>query len=164
MGLSNPSRPGSGSGAKGAALKATVRTTSSQAFWISVEAREDAPLFLETKGKNSAPTLLGAAVFTAWRNLGEGRPALVTDAFALGPRSFQGILRIKSATDAPTLATALRLFKALSARALSVPEADAGFPGASALWKRGYSEKALTTLKQVVDARAALKKAGAVRK
>jgi hypothetical protein len=154
MGISNPSRPKG----KAAALKA-ARPGASQAFWISVEARDDAPPFLDGKGSASAPTLLGAAVFTAWRNLGEGRPALVTDAFALGSHSFQGILRIKPGPDSPTLSTALRLFKALSARALSVPEADAGFPGASALWKRGYREKALTTLKQVVDARAAVKKA-----
>jgi hypothetical protein len=169
MDTSNPSRPrGSDpkgangpSGSKGIALKAKGRAAVSQAFWVSLESRDDAPPFTQIKGGEKVLTPLGAAVYAAWRSLGDGRPSLVTDAFAIGPHSFQGILRIKDAPDAPALPTALRLFKTLSARSASPVDRDedAARSPASALWKKGYAEKALSTLKQVVDARAALKKA-----
>lgn len=150
MGTSQPSRS---RGQRAAQARAATL-----AFMVSLAAREDASPFTEpAKSGEPAPNARGRLLAECWMGLGEGRPFLETDAFALGPRSLQGILRLKTgAPQALDLPAAVRLFKVLSARYLARLSGTSA-RGAAGLWKKGYVETPLATLKQVVEARAALK-------
>lgn len=154
MGTSQPSRSRGKRAAK--AQGATL------AFKVSIAAREDASPFTEpARAGEALPNARGRLLAECWRGLGEGRPYLETDACALGPRSLQGILRLKAGVpQALDLPAAIRLFKVMSAQSLA-NLSGAPARGAAGLWKKGYVETPLATLKQVVEARAALKAAGA---
>lgn len=169
MDTSNPSRPKG----KIAGLEVQNRARASQAYWVSLTSKEGAPPFAIPTKDGLALTDHGRALAEFWIALGEDRPSLASDDMAIGPRSIQGILRIKSSgADPLTLTEAVRLFKAGSARALAAvgrpkPRASKAATGdnppvtsgaAPAIWKKGYSERELQTLKQVVEARAALKR------
>lgn len=169
MDTSNPSRP------KGKIVgpPGQIRTRSTQSYWVNLTSKEDAPPFAILRKDGLTLTPHGRALAEFWTALGDGRPSLASDDMIIGPRSIQGILRIKShGTDPLTLPEAVRLFKAGSARALAAinrPKPRASKPSAGdnppvtsgaapAIWKRGYSERELMTLKQIVEARAALKR------
>lgn len=129
-----------------------------ETYWVSLAAKEEAPPFAETGegGKPPALTEKGRMLAACWRNLGKGRPSLETDALSIGPRLVQGILRIRPGGEDPlTLSGAVRLFKVLSTHSLA-----GGSAPASTVWKKGYAERPLATLKQVVEARGALKSRG----
>jgi hypothetical protein len=164
MGVSNPSRPKDK--AAGPRAKAPVRPP--DAYWISLSIREEAPPLAEEKGGRLVPTGSGRIVAECWRNLGEGRRALLTDVIFLEPHGIQGILRVKSSgRDGIGLADAVRLFKAVTARTLARAEdlrnrrAGGNLPvpplRPAPLWKRGYGEKSLTGPSQIAAARKALK-------
>lgn len=149
MDTSNPSRPEG----KRTSPRADARAAD-RAYRVSFSLAEDAPPLARVKDGATALTEAGRKVEECWRSLGEGRPYLEPVAVSIGPRTVQGILRLKPAHPlALSLPATARLFKVLSARAL----AGAGHRSAGGIWKKGFTEKPLDTLKQVVDARAALK-------
>ena len=155
MGTSNPSRPKG----KRAGSKAESRTA--LVFRVSLAAREDAPPFLENRAGKAVLTDRGRLVAECWRGLGDGRPSLEPDEISIGPRTVDVILRLKDSGQTPlSLPAAIRLFKATASRALAGSSASAPKPAGS-IWQKGYKEKRLTTLKQVVEARAALRKSNA---
>lgn len=152
MDTSNPSRPKD----KRASAKADAREPS-QAYWVAFSLREEADPLAENRGGGTWLTERGRMIEACWRSLGEGRPYLEPDSVSIGPRTVQGILRLKPGhPQALTLFAAARLFKLLSARALTGGENGSVNPSSPGMWKRGFTEKPLDTLKQVVDARAAL--------
>lgn len=163
MDTSNPSRPKGSRAAEGQA-----RSRKASTHLVSLALSKDAPPLVEIKGGETVITGPGRILSETWRSLGEGRPYLETDTFALGPRSLRGILRLKSGDPlALALPAAIRLFKLLAARAIAnsvgkpgsagkANNAEVTLRGAGAIWRRGYAEKPLATLKQVVEARKSL--------
>lgn len=151
MDTSHPSRPeGRQASAKAGARRAA------QAYWVSFSLRDEAVPLVRMDGGESVLTEGGRKVAECWRALGEGRPFLEPDAVSIGPRTVQGILRLMPGhLQAQELIAAARLFKALSARALAGDRPARA--SAAGIWKKGFAERPLDTLKQVVDARAALK-------
>ena len=151
MDTSKPSRPEG----ERASAQADARGVS-QAYWVSFALREEAAPLARIKAGTPVLTGAGRKVADCWRSLGEGRPWLEPEELSIGPRSVQGILRLDPGHPrAVTLSAAARLFKALSARLLA--EAGEGAAQAAGIWKKGFTEKPLESLKQVVDARAAFK-------
>lgn len=151
MGTSNPSRP------KG--IRAAGRAGSGKAsvHLVTLTLDGDAGPLLEAMGGAIVPTAAGRAVSEAWRTLGKGRPGIETDAYAMDARSLRGILRLP-ADDSAALPAAIRLFKVTAARAVRTARQDIGDEAfeSAGMWKRGYAERRLATLKQVVEARKSL--------
>lgn len=151
MGTSNPSRP------KGAQAAGRTGSGKASVHLVTLTLDGDAGPLVETRGGEAVPTAAGLAVSEAWRTLGKGRPGIEPDAFALEPRSLRGILRLP-ADDPSALSSAIRLFKATAARAVRAARQGAGEKAfeSAGMWKRGYAERTLATLKQIVDARKSL--------
>ncbi len=151
MGTSNPSRP------KGIRAAGRAGSGKVSVHLVTLTLDGDSGPLVETRGGASVPTPDGRAVSEAWRALGKGRPGVETDAFALDASSLRGILRLP-ADDPSALSAAIRLFKVTAARAVRAARQGAGMEEfeAAGMWKRGYAERTLATLKQVVEARKSL--------
>jgi hypothetical protein len=164
MDASNPSNPNP----RRNTLRRRRRERGTEAYWISLAAREDCAPFAENRKGAIVPNASGKALAAAWRELRKRHASLVGDIMAVGPHSLHGILFISHrGTENLTLPEAVRLFKAISGRKLlqlapadetpprgRLDEAIARVP---ALWKRGYTERPLHGPKELASARKALK-------
>jgi hypothetical protein len=150
------------------------------AYWISLSARDDAEPFGSARGGGIVLNARGKALAAAWRELGGLREGVEADAVLIGPRSLEGILLL--AGKAPgDLGSVLRVFKVISSLRLAqlgktaalrntgVTEGKAaarkapaaGRKAPTALWKKGYAERALADAAALAKARQAMKGAQA---
>lgn len=145
-------------------------TSLRDAYWVSLNAREDAAPFGVSRGGETVLNARGKALAAAWRELGDLREGVEPDAVQIGPRGLEGILLLpgKSAGTS-ALGVVLRLFKVISSlrlaqlgktarlRNTTVTGDGAAAKTPAPLWKRGYAEKSLADAAALAKARKALK-------
>jgi hypothetical protein len=146
------------------------RTAARDAYLVSLSARDDAEPFGSARGGETALNARGKALAAAWRELGDLREGVQTDAVRIGPLRLEGILILSGKTaGASVLGAVLRFFKVISSlrlaqlgktarlRNAAVTGAKAAAKAPAPLWKRGYAEKGLADPAALAKARKALK-------
>jgi hypothetical protein len=149
MDTSYPSRP---TGPQARLLRKPL-SPEKDAYFVCFTAKEDARPFGTTRGRETLLNERGEALKDCWNELANLGRGLHPDAVIVTSRQVQGILMIApDAENAPSLAVAIRLFKVLASLRLSQLS---GKPSSS-LWKKGYSERTITSDAELVEARKAL--------
>lgn len=109
-------------------------------FFVTICARDRAPLFGAIRDAVLAPTEVGRIVTDTWAAIPAHFPHVALDAFVLMPNHLHGIVCFDDARFSVTrpspvstgaLGTVIRSFKAAATRAARSPRA---------LWQRGYYE------------------------
>jgi hypothetical protein len=173
MDTSNPSQPRG----KRSTLREKTDSLGRETFWVTLSAKDEAKPFGTLRGGETLLNARGKALAATWQEISGLRSAVEPDAMVIAPRRIQGILRLSTKKkDRVSLAEVIKLFKVLSSlrlaqlgkqagstQAPAAKAAHAMIAGAgrgaspSALWKKGFTEMAITGPAELAEARKALK-------
>jgi hypothetical protein len=151
-----------------------------EVYWVTLSAKDEAKPFGSWRGGETVLNARGKALAATWRDIAGMRPTVEPDAMVIGPRRIQGILLLSlKKKDHVSLDEVIKLFKVLSslrlaqlgkvgkvgkrsrpsghASARAAAPATPASPGPTALWKRGFTEMAISGSAELAEARKALK-------
>jgi hypothetical protein len=178
MDTSNPSHPKG----KRSGLRDKPVSLGREVYWVTLSAKDDAKPFGTWRGGETVLNARGKALAATWREIADIRPNVEPDVMVIGTRRIQGILSLSlKKKDHVSLDEVIKLFKVLSSLRLAQlgkvgnagkavkpgkpadrsdlkPGASArGVPGPAALWKKGFTEMAISGSAELAEARKALK-------
>ncbi|MEO7424760.1 MAG: hypothetical protein ABI036_06200 [Fibrobacteria bacterium] len=150
-----------------------------EVYWVTLSAKDDAKPFGTWRGGETVLNARGKALAATWREIADIRPNVEPDAMVIGTRRIQGILSLSlKKKDHVSLDEVIKLFKVLSSLRLAQlgkvgktaklgkpadrsdlkPGASTrGIQGPAALWKKGFTEMAISGSAELAEARKALK-------